>query len=67
MCTSCFFLNLKLSLHNCNADKKKEYLPNPALHAIEPLLNNFYNHCVNSHKHLKMMFPRLVFDILLLV
>lgn len=47
--------------------KKEEYLPNPALHAFEPLLNNFYNHCVNSHKHLKMLFPRLVFDILLLV
>lgn len=47
--------------------KKEEYLPSPALHAFEPLLNNFYNHCVNSHKHLKMLFPRLVFDILLLV
>lgn len=41
--------------------KKEEYLPNPALHAIEPLLNNFYNHCVNSHKRLKMLFPRFCF------
>lgn len=62
MCTSCFFLKFKTVMQI-----KKEYLPNPALHAFEPLLNNFYNHCVNSHKHLKMLFPRLVFDILLLV
>lgn len=67
MCISCFFLNLKLSLYNCNVDKKKEYLFNLVLYVFELLLNNFYNYCVNLYKYLKMLFLRLVFDILLLV
>lgn len=41
--------------------KKEEYLPNPALHAIEPLLNNFLQPLCEFAQTLKNDVPKISF------
>lgn len=61
MCTSCFFLNLKLSLHNCNADKKRRIFAQSSAACVWTIIKYFLQPLCEFAQTLKNAVPKISF------